>query len=371
MDNNVFNEKKDYLLEALRDVQEKNMMAEALDKKKAERKKLTKSIASEEKSIADEISSTIKKRKQEINNTYDGRLDDNRDRKRKVTIKRDKKKAQRVSERVKAETRHLREDSEDLQIEMKTLLRRNKMPSFCRSRFYHALFHPHGADELLVMLISLVAGFAGIPALMMLIFKKLVFEKKTGINMAAWCVGVFAITLILMLVIYFLILNKTRFAHADIIAQTRSITDKIKANEKQAKAIKNAIEKDKDESSYHLDAFDEKLDKLDAEADGISREKQEVLRTFEDETKHIITQEIEGRRLPKLEDMKEQLHVLEEEIGAGEDAYSEKVISISNQYASFLGEDMCREDRLKDLINLMEEDQAETVSEAIAIYKGR
>lgn len=51
--------------------------------------------------------------------------------------------------------------------------------------------------------------------------------------------------------------------------------------------------------------------------------------------------------------------------------YSDKVLQITNQYASYLGEEFCREDKLSDLIAIMEEGQAATVSEAINFYKGK
>lgn len=66
----------------------------------------------------------------------------------------------------------------------------------------------------------------------------------------------------------------------------------MKANDRQADAIKNSINKDKDESAYNLDAYDEKLANLDAEADTIGAEKQEALRAFEADTRQLIIDEI-------------------------------------------------------------------------------
>ena len=168
-----------------------------------------------------------------------------------------------------------------------------------------------------------------------------------------------------------MIYNATKVKHGDVIKQARSIRDKIKANDKQADAIKNSINKDKDESSYNLDAYDKKLATLDDEADTISDEKKGALKIFEDETKQLITDEINGRRLKVLEDMKSKKRALDEKITTGEKQYSEKVLQITNQYASYIGEDMCKKDKLNDLIALMEDGQAETVSQAISLYRGQ
>ena len=92
MAENIFNEKQDYIVAARDEVIKRDEYAANIDRMKQQQKKLSRSIASEEKSIADEIATTIKKRRQEIQATYDDRLDDNRARKKKVANKRDKKK---------------------------------------------------------------------------------------------------------------------------------------------------------------------------------------------------------------------------------------------------------------------------------------
>ena len=114
MPENVFNEKADYLVKAREEVVKRDNMASELDKMRAYQKKLSKNITAEEKSIADEIASTIKKRKQEISSTYDERLDDNRARKKKVANKRDKKKNQRMNERIEDETKHIKQNNREL-----------------------------------------------------------------------------------------------------------------------------------------------------------------------------------------------------------------------------------------------------------------
>lgn len=371
MPENVFNEKEDYLISVRNEVRKRDSMGTELDRMRAQQKKLGKSIASEEKSISDEIAATIRKRKQEIADTYDDRLDDNRARKKKVESKRDKKKNQRMNQRIDDETKYIRENTRELEVEVKTLLKKNKVPSFCSSKLYFTMFMPRGIGEIGAMLISFLIYFAGVPAAVMFLIRKFVLEDKKDINMAFWCALIVAVAVVIQLLIYFMIFNTTKIRHNDIIRQARSIQDKIKANKRQADAIKNSINKDKDDSVYNLDAYDEKLSNLDKEADTIGEEKQESLRVFEEETKQLIIDEINSRRLQTLEDMKAEKKTLEDKITKGEEKYSEKVLQITNQFASFLGEDLCKEDKLSDLIALMEEGQAATVSEAISLYKGQ
>lgn len=370
MAENVFNEKQDYLIGARDEVVKRDSMAAELDKMRTYQKKLTKNIAAEEKSIAEEISATLKKRKQEISDTYDDRLDDNRARKKKISSKRDKKKNQRMNQRIDDETKDIHKNSRELEIEMKTLFKKNKVPSLCASRLYYDMFMPRGFGEVLAMLGCYLLFFAGVPGLITFLVKNFVLDGKKNVNVAFWCMLIAACLVILQLIVYFAIYNATKVRHGDILKQGRSIRDKIKANKRQADAIKNSINKDKDESAYNLDAYDEKLANLDKEADAIGAEKQQALKAFEEDTKQLIIDEINGRRLKAVEDMKTEKKELEDKIAKGEKMYSEKVLQITNQYASYLGEDLCKADKLNDLIALMEEGQAETVSEAINLYKG-
>lgn len=371
MADNVFNENEDYLIAARDAIRQKAQMGEELNQLRLQHKKLGKGIASEEKSISDEIASTIKKRRQEIEDTYDDRLDDNRARKRKVAVKRGKKKSERVNARIEDETKHISRDTREINAELKLLFKKNRVPGMCASRLYYIMFMPKGVDEMLLFVLSNLIYFLGIPSVFMLIIKNAVLDKKQNINMAFWCMLVLAVFIIVQLIIYFVVSNSTKNRHRDVIVQGRSLHDKIKANKRQADAIKESINKDKDETSYNLGAFDEKLASLDEEADAIEKEKQEAIRVFEDETTRLITDEINGRRLQVLEDMNKERAQLEDKIAQREKDYSDKVLEITNQYAAYIGEDMCKEERLSDLISIMEEGQAETVSEAISAYRGQ
>ena len=238
-------------------------------------------------------------------------------------------------------------------------------------KLYFALFYARNVREFGLKLLTFIIGFGGIPGLVTFLVKKLVLDTKKDINVAFWCALIAAGTLIVLLLIYFAIYSKTKLKHMDAMTQARSIRDKMIANKKQANAIRHSINKDHDDSQYNLDAYDEKMDNLDAEADAIGKEKQEALRSFEEETTSMITEEINNRRLPALEAMKEEKANMENEIAAEEKRFSDQTLLIANKYAAILGEDLCRQDKLEDLIAIMQEGQADTVSEAIAVYKGQ
>ena len=366
----LMNETKEYLVAALDEVKRKNEISTAIDDLKLRKRKLTKSLAADEKSMNTEIDSTVKNRRSQLVSTYDSRIDSNRDKRRKVMSKREKKKQQRMDERFMDETRHIREDNSDLKNEMSTLLRRNHLPSLCGTKGYYLLFSPSGAGEGMIMILLLAAIFIGIPTIVMEIIKHASLLKKPDTNVTAWCVVWFAVVFVFLLVIYILIFNTTRLKSPEVIKEARSIYDRIGANKRRMTAIRNSIDKDKDESGYNLEAYDEKLSQLDSEADEIGREKQEALRRFDDETAGILTDEIKQRKMPAIEEMRAELDAINADLETCERDFEQASARIQSEYGAYIGDDLCREDRLADLISLMDDGQAATVSQALELYRG-
>ena len=95
-----------------------------------------------------------------------------------------------------------------------------------------------------------------------------------------------------------------------------------------------------------------------------------AIKVFENETKQVIVAEITSRRQPKIDSLKEELKSLEEKINAMESKLADMRSHLTDSYVTFLGKDLCTEEKLTDLISIMEEGTASTVSGAIEVYKG-
>ncbi|MBP3506011.1 MAG: hypothetical protein J6K43_06370 [Lachnospiraceae bacterium] len=367
---NVFNQNVDFLIQARDEVVYNNQLEQQQKQLKEKEDKMRKAISQEEKSIHDEIATTIKKRKAEIESTYDNQLDASRKKVKKAQDKKDKEKSERVGQRVDEETAGVKENSRELKTELKTLFKKNHVPAFCQTSLYYVLFMPKGFKEIFFLLLLIIIGLAGLPFGIYMLFSQVVLA---GMAIAAtqWFMAVvIAAVIIIVLGLYFLIFNLTKVKHRDTIAEGRKIRNQIIANEKNIKAIKNAINKDKDESQYGLGAYDAKIEQFQSEMDAIASEKQAAMKEFEKNTKAAITDEINGRRLGKLEEMKRQEEAVEEERNQIENQIKEVSIGITNKYAKYLGKNICKEDVLNDIIHIMETEQIETISEGIAIYKG-
>ncbi len=370
MSGNILNEDKSTLLKVLAEVKERDGLRADIQTMKQQRKRLLKQIQQEEKSIKDETLITLKKRKMELEDGYDRHLDKNRSDRKSVIDKKEKKKTERMNQRVKEETRSVYDEIKGYEADLKGLFRKNKVPSICSSKAYYALFAPSGFVEKLKMALILFGIFAAFPFVATLFLRGFVFSGTQNMK-TLLTVLVPAIWIIVCLLLYFLIYIKTKIKHLEVIEEGRKIRDSIKACNKKIKAIDNSIKKDQDESVYKLDAYDKQVKKLDKEADSINEDRKNALKNFDEKTKSDIVDEINGRRKPKLEAMKKEKAELEQSIKQCEAKEADKSLKITNKYATYVGEDFCKADKLNDLLAIMEEHDLSTIGEAIAAYKGQ
>ena len=369
-DNSLFNQGVDYLVQARDEIVSCNELDQRQKQLHEKSEKMKKVISQEDKSIHDEINATIKKRKGEIEDSYDRQLDDSRKKMKRAQDEKNKEKSDRIDKRVDVETAGAKEKSRQLKTEMKTLFKKNHVPGFCRSGLYYSLFMPKGFKEFMLLFLMIIIGLAGIPFGMYMLFSKVVLAGKPIVEASYFMTLVIAITLVIVLGIYFLIFNLTKVRHRDTIAEGRKIRNQMRANEKNIQAIKNAINKDKDESQYELGEYDDRIQQIQEELDRIAQQKQGALTEIEQQTKQEITSEINGRRLGKLEDMKRQQEAVEAESVRVAGEVKQASLAITDKYAKYLGKNICKEEALNDIISIMETEQIDTISEGLAIYKG-
>lgn len=365
---NVFNENVDYLYQVQTDLEAVEQLKKELTEYKNQEKNLKKAIAAEEKSIQEEITQTIRKRKNEIEKVYDSQIDANKNKNRNVKAKRDRAKSKRVDERVSIETAELSEENRQLHVEMRTLFKAQHVPSFCLSKLFYALFMPKHIWEIFMLFLTIILTYVGVPSLMYILSVNVFFKESEKVTFL--CTLTVSLTLFILGFIYILMMNNVKIKYYDTLLEGRDMKDKVAANKRQMKAIRNKINKDKDDSVYGLDKYDNKLAELDEELNQISREKQDAMTLFETETKQLLTNEVNDRRLGKLEQMKADLETMEEQMTVLDEDIQNSSLAIANNYGAILGKDFCTPAKVADLISLMEDGTADTVSEAIAAYKG-
>lgn len=359
-ESNVFQLGADYLLGAQEALRVLETDKAQLEEHRGNEKKTKKAIAVEEKSIQDEIDSTLKRRKEELALSYDKQLDAVHNKVREVQSKRDRRKEKYVSERVAEETAEIKEINRKLGIEMKTMFKQQQVPSLCASSLYFSLFMPKRATDFLKLILLIIVMLVVLPGALYFGFK----EQPLVLTIAV------TVLVSAEFLLYFVIYNKTKLKYYEVLLEAGRIRNQIFANQKQMKAVRNSITKDKDESVYDLSKYDERLKELEQEAGNIGLEKKAALTEFEQNTKQVVIEEIKNRRLPKVAEMKENRTRMERSIVELEKKVQQESLDYTQNYEKYLGVGLSKAEGLSDLIAIMAEGSADTVGDAIAVYKG-
>ncbi len=326
-----------------------------------EEQRLEKNIDSLEKSIAEELQQTVKNRREEVEAAFDQQIEKIRLKIKRIKDKRDKKKNVQVSERIDAETSALREESITLKKETKALCKQGHIPSFCNTKLYYSLYSPSCITDFIILATILLIILMLIPCG---VFFYILHQKNTF-----YLIGTYVITVLFFGGLYVLIGSRTKEKHPNVIRKIRGIRSHIRINKKKMAIIKRNIKKDRDESNYNLQNFDEEIAKSEQEITDIATQKKEALETFDHSTKEVIISEIQGSYAEKLSGLKAEYEKTRKEIKRMEDSIKALTIKIASEYEPFIGKDFICAEQLDSLTNIIKAGNASTVSEAIAYYR--
>lgn len=326
-----------------------------------EEEQIEKDINNLEKASSEEVQRTIKKRRTEIEEAYDKQLNNIKASIKKVKDKRDKSKNRKVSERIEDETASLREENHRLKLDAKTVFGQKHVPSYCNTGLYYALYYPRYLKDIIIILLTLMITLFIIPCG---IYYFLIPEEKI-----IYLAIIYIITVLLFGGLYLFIGNHTKEKYAEEIRQVRSIRHNIYSNNKKIKTIKRNIKKDRDESSYGLEDFDNELSKLNNEAAEIAEQKKAALISFENNTIPVITNEIRKQYDEKISKLKETYKTLKAESSEAEEKIKVLTLKKASEYEPLIGKDLIAIDRIDSLINIIEAGNAANISEAVQFYR--
>lgn len=352
----------DYLKEALAAVNELEKQYTKRDALEDEKRDLEREIAAEEKACNGEIEQTLKKRREEVSASFDKEIRNDQEKVRKVRAEREKAKDKGVAGRIDAETADLREENKKIQEQIRELLKSNHLPRFCNTRLYFGIFSPKNVVEYLIFTVVFLTATVLLPLLTFLILPDTV--KNLYVMLPVCFVWYF-----LFFMLYQLVAKKTKMSKWQAVSHVRALRGTIRANNKKIKAVKNVILKDKNEQGYDLEQFDEELMGLEAEIQRSTNEKKEALEVFEATTSLMLTEEIRGRYLQKLNVLKEDKAEAERQLKDTDAEVKEISKYITANFEVFLGKDYVTARTLQDMIAIMDENRASTVAEALALYK--
>lgn len=325
-------------------------------------KQLENSLKSKKREVADTIAQTVKKRSDEIAKSYDVEIGKAQDRLKKVRSKREKAKTQGEKERIVEETQSLVRENSDLKAQMKTIFHANRVPKFCASNLYYALFFTKGFKELMTMFITLLLVFLALPVGIYFVIP----ERQT-----MYLVVIYVAVIIVFGGLYVKIGNSTKMKHMDALKEGRVIRDKIKANKKQMKSIEKSIRKDKNDSVYNLQKFDDEIAQLEQDMAQAERKKKEALNTFNTVTKTIISDEIMGNHNAELDQIESDFAKTTADLKETQNAAMAKALYITDNFEIYAGKDFMTIERLSALEEIIQSGQAANISEAITTFKNK
>ena len=315
----------------------------------AEESQKEKELASLKKEVADTISRTVKARRDEIESGYDREIAKGQDRLKKARAKREKAKDKGVKERIAEETSQL-----------KTMFKKDRVPAFVNTTFFYALYYPRGMKEFGIGFLTFLICFLAFPCGIYF----LIPERKWWYLAAVYVADVF-----LFGGLYLMVGNRIRTHYQDVLKKGREIRNLLRANHKKIHVITRTIQKDGNEALYDLEKYDDEIACASQELSEIAERKKDAVSNFENVTRTIISDEIEGNRREEMLALEEEIKELSAQLHSLEDSIRDQNIHITDTFGPYLGNEFLEPDRLSELSKLIQSGSAANITEAITLYK--
>ncbi len=351
-----------FLNEAKDALDELSLLRDQEARLEQEEKKLEKTLSSEKKLVLDTIQQTIKNRRTEIDSSYETELGKVQEKLKKERNKREKAKNQCMKDRIAEETSELHEHNRELQSQLKTLFKGSGAPLICRNRFYYSLFMPHFGKEYLTLFGCILLVFLALPFGVYM----LIPERKS-----LYLALIYVVDILVFAGAYILISNKTKMPHLETLKKGRAILDQIYSNNKKIRAITATIQKDRNESQYNLEKYDDEISQLHQELDTVADQKKDALNTFENVTKTILTDEIEHNHKDRLDQLEAEYQQTVAQLKETRQQVKTRTLYVTNHYATYLGKEFLDPVKIVDLSALIRDGKAKNVSEAISLYQNQ
>ncbi len=323
-----------------------------------------KEIDSSTRKMQDEIDSTIKKRRTAVASSFNSEIAKAESRLKNAKGERNKAKEKGVGERIAEETAELVGQNKELKNNIKALIRSAKLPFICNIRTYYRLYFTKTVGDVFVCALAFIIFFLLIP---MAVYILLPWEKASVLPDAVEVGITFFACIVVFLLIYILIGHFTKGKNKETLLSIKSLKEQIAGNDKQIRKITRSIKSHaaKDDSEYGLGAFDDKINTNQSQLDDMLNRKNAALSEFESKTKNEITEEIQARLKPAIDSLNARYSELDAEKSSYEKAVQEGKLFISTEYEAYLDKRYAQEEKIDELLEIMQSGQAATVGEAI------
>lgn len=353
-----------FLSEAIKAVEELNRSKKACEELAIEERRTEQELEKQRQDVADTINQTVRKRREDISSSYDKEIKAEQERLKKIRAKREKAKNQGIKERIAEETEVLREHNQELSAQLKTLFKQNRVPGFCKTTWFYAMYMPGSIKELGLLIFSFGICFLAIPCS--------AYWLIPETNRKSWMlILIYLIVILIFGGLYVTVGNKTKVHHLAVLRQGKDIRSLIRSNNRKIRVITTSIRKDRNESLYNLEKYDDEISQIEQELQQISNQKNEALNTFNTVTRTIISDEIINNSKDRIQALEEEHARMETRLKEAQVHAKEQALLVTNQYETYLGKEFLQADRLSELAKIIRSEQASNLSEAMAVYRSQ
>ncbi len=323
-------------------------------------KQQAKTLAAEKKTVEDNIAGTVKKRRGELTSKYDTEISRVSDTVKKLRSQREKAKQKSMRERIDAQNAPFKEENREMNNKIRGIFRQDRVPSFCNSTLFYALYYPGSLKEILILLVTFVLCCVLIPCGLYALLP----QKRT-----LWLILIYVAVIVIFGGIYIVVGNMTKDAHREALLSARQIRRSMEKNRKRMRDNARTIRSETSEEHYDLSEFDAQIRAKEEERASLESQKAETLAAFERETAPAIEAEIRSGSRDRLETLEREYNETAASLRQEQARLKEDSLRLSDDYESYIGKDFMKEDRLDALIELLESGQSASITEAEELYR--
>ncbi len=323
-----------------------------------ELKQSEKAYSSMERSVAEGITTALKKKKEEIAATYDRELSQYQDQIDVCKTERAKAKANAIAQRIQVETAPLNQQNQQLEAQIELKFKENKVPVVCKKRAISMLFFPkNGKDWTVDILIGV-----GLMFLVPLFFSLAISNRFVLAFTFFLYAGV-------LFAAYLYLLHKFMLKFAGVNEEVEELRKQIRVNNKNKQLMTNRIKKSQDETGYNLGSFDDKIAGIQQVMQDTVAKRQEALENFESEIRHQITADITAANKDELLGLQQDFESKRQELADKKERIEEIEKQLKEEYEPVFGKDLLYKQRLNKFDSFCQENADLSLDEALTQYR--
>ena len=323
-----------------------------------ELKQSEKAYSSMEKSVAEGITTALKKKKEEIAATYDRELSQYQDQIDVCKTERAKAKANAIAQRIQVETAPLNQQNQQLEAQIELKFKENKVPVVCKKRAISMLFFPKNSRDWTIDILVGVGLIFFIPLFFSLaISNRLVLAFTFFVYVGA------------LFTVYLYLLHKYMLKFAGVNEEVEELRKQIRINNKNKQLMTNRIKKSQDETGYNLGSFDDKITGIQQVMQNAVEKRQEALENFESEIRHQITADITAANKDELLGLQQEFESKRQELSDKKEEIEQIEKQLKEEYEPVFGKDLLYKQRLNKFDSFCQENADLSLEEALTQYR--